>query len=342
VKPSEGRGVLCTKYLVHRIALGGLLAVVWAGVAAAFAAELAAQGKQERRVVAVNVVDEEGRQVTGLKAENFRGKYRGQEVRVVSAEWDTGPRRVVILLDQSDSMMWGKKLEVVRRAAQELVAAAGPGTEVALVRFSVRPDEVVRFDDGRQAVLNRLAAIEKADKKAGARTAMLDAMMEGLRLLAPGRFGDALFVMTDGGDNASRTRDRDARDAVVCSRARVYFLMFFDPDRTARGAEYATAPGLADEFSKSSGGFVLQPFEYLLTGVGDFELSPEEQADLANRVRLLHGLMAGTYRVEVELPREVEKTRGWELEVVGVDGKKMKGVRVVYPRKVAACGGEKR
>jgi hypothetical protein len=51
--------------------------------------------------------------------------------------------------------------------------------------------------------------------------------------------------------------------------------------------------------------------------------------------------MGSYYRVEVELPVEVDKTRGWELEVVGVDGKKMKGVRVVYPRKLAPCGEER-
>ncbi len=48
--------------------------------------------------------------------------------------------------------------------------------------------------------------------------------------------------------------------------------------------------------------------------------------------------MGEFYRVEVELPREVDKAREWELEVVGADGKKRKDVRVVYPRRLAKCG----
>ena len=49
--------------------------------------------------------------------------------------------------------------------------------------------------------------------------------------------------------------------------------------------------------------------------------------------------MGEFYRVEVELPREVDKAREWELEVVDAAGKKRKDVRVVYPRKLAPCGG---
>ena len=41
--------------------------------------------------------------------------------------------------------------------------------------------------------------------------------------------------------------------------------------------------------------------------------------------------------VEVELPRAVDKPREWELEAVDADGKKMKNVRVVYPRTLVPC-----
>lgn len=42
--------------------------------------------------------------------------------------------------------------------------------------------------------------------------------------------------------------------------------------------------------------------------------------------------MKNVYQVVVELPREVDKPRKWKLEVVDEHGKKMKGVKVFYPR----------
>jgi len=109
-----------------------MLGLVWA------AGSVAAQ---ERRVVAVNVLDEQGRQVTGLTAENFRGKYRGQPVRIVAAEWDTGPKRIVILLDMSESMDGVPgKWSYARTAFQGLLAHGPEGARLALVTFDGAPE----------------------------------------------------------------------------------------------------------------------------------------------------------------------------------------------------------
>ncbi|MGH9891141.1 MAG: vWA domain-containing protein [bacterium] len=336
---------------VRGAAIGSLLAVGLVCVGGVGAQEEAKKAERPlvspsetrgKRMVAVNVLNEEGQQVVGLKAENFRGKYRGKAVRIVSAEWDAGPRRVVILLDRSGSMEWGNKQLIARKAAEDLVFYGPVENQVALIWFSTKPDEIVPLKAGRQHVVDRLAeAMKGKTVPAEGRTALLDALMEGLRLLEPAQFGDALYVVTDAGENASRSRDREVREAILCSGVRVYFLLFLDPDRSVRGAEYARGPGLAEELSKETGGFSLVPEVLRYGSLGRFQLSPEELSELGKAVRWLYELMAGYYRVEVELPEEVDKTRGWELEVVGSDGKKMKGVRVVYPRKLAACGGER-
>ena len=78
-------------------ALVVMAGLVWGANVAAQERPIAPpSGAQGKRVVAVNVVTQEGQPVEGLGAENFRGKYRGEAVKIVSVERDTGPRRIVI------------------------------------------------------------------------------------------------------------------------------------------------------------------------------------------------------------------------------------------------------
>lgn len=58
----------------------------------------------ERRTIAVSVLDKGGKAVHGLTAENFRGEFRGQAVRILSATEDSSPRRIAIVVDTSGSM----------------------------------------------------------------------------------------------------------------------------------------------------------------------------------------------------------------------------------------------
>ena len=56
------------------------------------------------RTIAVNVLSEDVHVVEGLSAKNFRGKVHGHPVEIVSVNRDSGPRRIVIVLDASGSM----------------------------------------------------------------------------------------------------------------------------------------------------------------------------------------------------------------------------------------------
>lgn len=62
---------------------------------------------QERRVIPVSVVGKDGKIVEGLTAANFRGKFRGKEVTIISANLPPKPLRIAILLDTSKSMKEG-------------------------------------------------------------------------------------------------------------------------------------------------------------------------------------------------------------------------------------------
>ncbi|MCI0658831.1 MAG: VWA domain-containing protein, partial [Acidobacteria bacterium] len=305
------------------------LVVCAVGVAGGFFAQPSwAQGKQEK-VVAVNVLDEQGRQVTGLTAENFRGKYRGKPVKIVSATWDAGPRRIVILLDRSSSMFWGDKWKVARKAAEDVVFYGPPGNDVAMVLFGMQPEEVVGFDRGRSGVAQRLGELMQSREEGRGRTGLFNALLEGVRLLEPSQTGDTLYVVTDAGENASRMKRKTLERAVFCSGARVFVFYLSDRAPNVWDREYFRGADATGELVRGTGGFAVAPTQSSgpFWQAPDYNLTPEQEQQVAADARRLYEFVASYYRVEVELPRQLDKTREWDLEVVDGVGKRMKDVR---------------
>ena len=299
-----------------------MLGLVWA------AGSVAAQ---ERRVVAVNVVDEKGEPVVGLGAENFRGKYRGEPVRIVSAEWDTGPRRIVIVLDVSESMDGAPgKWSYAQTAFQGLIANGPDGARLALVTFDGAPEKRIGFEEWSAEAGLALGELERPRKmERGAKPlGLLGAMKAGLGLLGEVEAGDVFFVITDGW----RTPEEGGEElrSVYCGGMRVFTFDFF-----VRGGGGANMSGLA----AATGGEALHAVfggairDRVSKAYVPLEGVPESLVKFYQQ-------MGEFYRVEVELPREVDKAREWELEVVDAAGKKRKDVRVVYPRRLAPCGAE--
>jgi len=98
------------------------------------AAPLRAQ--QERcleRTFAVNVLTDSGEMVQGLTARNFLGKLHGEKIETTSAVLDTGPRRIVIVLDASGDKhdTWALKVLLARRLVE-----ADETSSIALVTFA--------------------------------------------------------------------------------------------------------------------------------------------------------------------------------------------------------------
>ena len=316
---------------------------------------------QEKRVVAVNVVDEQGRQVTGLTAEDFRGKFGGRPVKIESVRWDAHPRRVVIFLDISDSMTaseprWSLALE----AARQLVAQAAPETSFALVLFGTKIAQRVEFSSGRDAVREALGLLgsESAAAKGFERTALVDSIVEGLELLGPLQFGDAAFVITDAVEGSSKRKPRDLEGALLLRGVRLFgFILSYPPRPSMWPPSASSGPGLAPggyelgedpagalgRVAEASGGswYAVISGERFRSEPPGYWYTDERKAAALAAVRNLKNEMEQGYRVEIELPWEIRETRAWTLEAVDRSSKKLKGIKVVYPRKVAACGGGK-
>ncbi len=151
-----------------------------------------------------------------------------------------------ILVDESASMTPRRGHVLV--AAGYLIAESNPQDEVFVLNFndSVKrglPEGVLFSDKIPQlrAALNRETPMGK--------TALYDAVADGLKQLEDGRRGrKTLVVISDGGDNASRHKRAETIDLVERSAATIFTVGLFEDD------SYDADPGILKELAKISGG----------------------------------------------------------------------------------------
>lgn len=194
----------------------------------------------------VSVQNRAGNFVSGLTKENFTVLENGKP-QIISV-FDNGDEPVTmgILVDESGSMIARRGAVLV--AAGYLIAESNPLDEVFVLNFndSVKRGlpEGILFSD---QIPQLRAALYQENPKG--KTALYDAVAEGLKQLEAGRRGrKTLVLISDGGDNASRHRRDEALDLVQRSSATIFTIGLFD-----EGA-YDADPGILKELSRISGG----------------------------------------------------------------------------------------
>ena len=280
-----------------------------------------------RRTIPITVLDRQGKPVGGLATQNLRGEFNGQPVRIVSVKWDARPRRIVVLLDASDSMLWSEKWTLARNGVEDIMLHARPQDQIAVLLFADRIVDRIEFGPTGAAGLARLNVLpgELGEiKKKPTRTALLDSLNEALRLLDPAHLGDLVYVISDGGDNVSKTTPDQITNAFACAGVRSFFLLLLDPDRAGRGSEYGRAPYLVGDIAEKTGGNAASPF------FGDREI-------VGAAARSLYGQMVEFYSVDIELPGPISKRRPWSLKVVDEQGKRIQKIELTYPRQLVPC-----
>jgi hypothetical protein len=293
-----------------------------------------------QETVFANVTDPDGNPAPGLKATNFRASFRGRPVQILSASMNIEPRRIVLLLDASGSMLGPEtgKWKAALGVAKNLVEKLPPPHSIGLLVFALKIDERVDFTQNRQAILdllNNLQAGEKALPKGLRTTALWDAILEGLALLGSPQPGDAIYAITDGGDNASITSPGKVKRALLAARVRLFALL---PPLSCLGSgrtlEEIEGPDTLEDLANTTGGALVSGCLTTLASLGGGQAL--EPAQLQAALDGLYRQMIKFYTLEVELPQPVDKMRDWKLEVVGLP-QRSKHMSLVYPRKLVPC-----
>ena len=152
----------------------------------------------------VKVTNARGTSVSGLKAQDFRVYEDGKLQNLTVFEQGDAPVTVGLVVDHSRSM--SSKLLGVVIAVSSFAHSSNPQDEMFVVDFN--DDVSIELMRGK-AFSSDVKDLEKALTAVSARgrTALYDAVNEGLNHLQYGHWGKkALIVISDGGDNASHLK----------------------------------------------------------------------------------------------------------------------------------------
>jgi VWFA-related protein len=194
----------------------------------------------------VSVTDSHGRFVSGLPQESFRVLENGRPQQITVFENRDIPVTVGLIVDESRSMT--PKRPAAITAAEVFIAESNPNDQIFVLNFN---DDVRRGLPASVLFSDRIEELRSAlDRgRPQGKTALNDAIIEGIRQLEEGRRQKKmLVVISDGGDNASHHRTLEMFNIVEDSVATIYTIGLFeeeDPDRN---------PGVLKRLAAVSGG----------------------------------------------------------------------------------------
>jgi VWFA-related protein len=197
----------------------------------------------------VSVLDDENRPIVNLKRNNFRVFDDKAEQAIESFSTEDEPVAVGLVFDNSGSM--GQKLRESRKAVKAFFETANPEDEFLLVEFNDTPRLSVPLTNDPHQIETRLALTQSRGK-----TALLDAIYFGLNEIKKSKKSrKALLVISDGGDNHSRYKEREVRDLIRESDVLIYAIGIYEPwDSPDRPPEELAGPGLLKEIAEQTGG----------------------------------------------------------------------------------------
>ena len=203
-------------------------------------------------VLHATVLDQRGKLVADLKAENFRVYEDRAEQKLALFKYEDIPVTVGLVIDNSGSMR--DKREKVNTAALTFVRTSNPDDEVFIVNFN--DDYFLDLDKDFTNDINEMKeALERIDSRGS--TALYDAVIGSLDHLKKGhRDKHVLLVVTDGEDNASRKSLEATVQEAQQSEAVVYTigLLGAEKKRAQKNARKALA-----EMAQATGGLAFFP-----------------------------------------------------------------------------------
>lgn len=178
-------------------------------------------------VLHVCVVDHRAGFVSDLPREAFAVTEDGHPQRVAFFEHEDTPVTVGLVLDSSGSMV--RRRDSVIAAGMAFAASSNPADELFTINFNehVWPGLVGRdFTSDRDTLR---AALDRSTARG--RTAFLDALAAALRHVEKGHAPrKVLVVVSDGGDNASRTTADEVLDTALRTDVVIYTVGIIDRD----------------------------------------------------------------------------------------------------------------
>jgi VWFA-related protein len=179
-------------------------------------------------VLPVTVTDRQGQLVADLPRDRFTVYDNGRPEEIALFSNEDTPVTLGLILDNSGSMR--AKLAEVVAATATLAKESNPDDEMFTLVFN---DQVRNPLEGHPVFANDVLALTAAlqSLRPDGQTSMYDGLTEGLRRIAEGtRPRKVLVLVSDGGDNASRSSLKEVLARARLSNVTIYTIGVFDRD----------------------------------------------------------------------------------------------------------------
>jgi hypothetical protein len=286
-----------------------------------FLSGTASRAETCRLEIPVSVFSDRGESAENLAPANFTVEFAGSQHKVLSVR-RIEITRVVLLLDHSGSMgSFPGKWEQAIAMARDFVVMAPATMSIGLMIIDDALDLTIRPSLNHANLDQALSNYRRADKAPRGRTRVFDGLSGAIRMLLEPQAGDSVFVITDGGDNSSRTVLSRVRDEAIKSQVRIFVsLSDVVPFGVGVTPEEEVGKNNFRELAVASGGLSI--------------LADNESATrmAGNALLALRGIASG-YSVVAEVPARNSLTK-IKLRVATGQTASRKGY-VLYPPRVA-------
>jgi hypothetical protein len=298
------------------------------------------------RTIIASLTNRDWAPITGVQRDDLVGEFRGKSIQLLSLTPDEGPRRIAILLDASGSLTEAQTEPapwyLAVALASHIVEAKLEHTELALIIFNERIIEVLDFDSGQAKLAERLRKIgsdpnyKKLNVKG--KTALWDAADEALGRLGRSNATREIYAITDGGDNASRTKEKELHHRLAESRTRMFATILQAPiQNRARTPEELEGPQALQEMVTQSGGVVFGPVLQTRNGVFFGGLDRTRELKLTDALANFYRSMQSGFRVEIEIPQPSNRWSPWKLGLSKPARTRFKGYQLGFTSEISPC-----
>lgn len=209
------------------------------------------KSSSELVVLHVAVVDRRAGYVSGMPKDAFSVYEDGRREPIEFFQNDDTPVTVGLLIDSSGSMVSRRKGVIA--AGMAFAESSRPDDEMFTICFN---EKIWRGLPDGQLFTSDHQELHAALERSGARgqTALFDALDAGLRQLDHGSMSrKVLIVVSDGGDNASRTHFEQVLDEALRRDVVIYTVGIYDSD------DGDAKPKLLKELASATGGEAFFP-----------------------------------------------------------------------------------
>jgi len=224
--------------------------------------------------------------------------------------------------------------------AERFVAKLPAESEIGLAFFSSNYTPMAPLSKDRSKLTFALEALKNGQYYAEGQTALWSAVREAAKMFGSPSLGDTIYIISDGADNRSGIHMRDELEALSSSGIRLFVALLLAPiGLRMRSIEALNGPGIIKEAARITGGTLLFDPEAPGGYYSDLALlgkdgKPTQFANDLNRQleQILH-----YYRLELTLPKQVDKPQSWKLQIAGAGQSSAAKLQLSYPTLLMPC-----